>query len=202
LSSTSLGEHARPLLAELRERTFHTVALGVLDGPEVVYLEHLPARRRGVHLVDLGLGEGSRQPAHCTAIGKLLIAHLPEGEQRCVIAGCRLTKHGPGTITTKSALRGELQVVREAGLAVADEELAPDLYAIAAPVRGETREVIAGVSMAAHSCMISLGQLVEHLGPHLIATADRISARLGYRRDDEPRGLGGYLGGYGQPRGA
>ncbi len=52
-------------------------------------------------------------------------------------------------------------------------------------MRTETREVIAAVGMQAHSSMISLEQLVERLGPHLIATADRISARAGYRRDDE-----------------
>jgi DNA-binding IclR family transcriptional regulator len=52
-------------------------------------------------------------------------------------------------------------------------------------VRNEAREVIAAVNMAAHSSMISLGELVDALGPHLVSTADRVSARLGYRRDDE-----------------
>jgi IclR family transcriptional regulator, pca regulon regulatory protein len=189
MSSTSLGEHARPYLEELRGRTFHTVSIAVLDGPEILYLDHLPVRRRGAHLIDLGLGAGSRQPAHCTAIGKLLMAQLPEPEQRHLIAELKLDKRGPGTITSKGALRGELQGILEDGLAVCDEELAPDLYAIAAPVRCETREVTAAVSMAAHSSTISLGQLVEHLAPHLIATADRISARLGYRRDDERHGV-------------
>jgi DNA-binding IclR family transcriptional regulator len=68
------------------------------------------------------------------------------------------------------------------------EQLAPGLLAIAAPVRAESREVVAAVGMAAHDSMISLDGLVEHLGPHLISTADRISARLGYRRDDERAG--------------
>jgi DNA-binding IclR family transcriptional regulator len=52
-------------------------------------------------------------------------------------------------------------------------------------VRSETHEVMAAVSMSAHSSMISLEEMVEHLGPHLVAAADRISARLGYRREDE-----------------
>ena len=73
----------------------------------------------------------------------------------------------------------------DAGFAVDDEELAPDLYSIAAPVRNEAREVVAAVNIAAPSSMISIGGLVDALGPHLISTADRISARLGYRRDDE-----------------
>ena len=73
----------------------------------------------------------------------------------------------------------------EAGFAVNDEELAAGLYAIAAPVRNEAREVVAAVSLSAHSSMISLEEMVDALGPHLVSTADRISARLGYRRADE-----------------
>ncbi len=72
-----------------------------------------------------------------------------------------------------------------AGFAIGDEELAADLYAIAAPVRSEAGDTVAVVSLAAHASLISLGCLVDSLGPHLIATAERILARLGYRRDDE-----------------
>ncbi len=52
-------------------------------------------------------------------------------------------------------------------------------------MRNESREVVAAVNMSAHSSMISLEEMVDALGPHLVSTADRISARLGYRRDDE-----------------
>jgi len=104
---------------------------------------------------------------------------------RDVLAEIKPTKRGPRTITSKKALRGELEKVREAGFAVDDEELAAGLYAIAAPVRNEGRDVVAAVNLAAHSSMIALEELVDALGPHLVSTADRISARLGYRRDDE-----------------
>ena len=97
----------------------------------------------------------------------------------------KLTKRGPNTITSKKALREELDEIQAAGFAVDDQELAAELYAIAAPVRNEARDVVAAVNLAAHSSMISLEELVDALGPHLVSTADRISARLGYRRDDE-----------------
>jgi IclR family pca regulon transcriptional regulator len=118
-------------------------------------------------------------------MGKLLLANLPESEQRELIAEMKLTKRGPNTITSKKALRDELDEIQSAGFAVDDQELAPELYAIAAPVRNEARDVVAAVNLAAHSSMISLEELVDALGPHLVSTADRISARLGYRRDDE-----------------
>jgi IclR family transcriptional regulator, pca regulon regulatory protein len=118
-------------------------------------------------------------------MGKLLLAYLPEEEQREVILAMQLTKQGPNTITSKKVLHAELDEVKAAGFAVNDEELAPERHSIAAPVRNQAREVVAAVNLAAHSTMISLAELVDALSPHLSTTADRISARLGYRRDDE-----------------
>ncbi len=188
LSSTSLREHARPHLEELARRAPCTLALAVLDGPEVVCVDRIRDRRRGRHPVAGGLGEGVRLPAHCTAMGKLLVANLPAWEQRELIAELTLERWGPRTITSKTALRHELALILEEGLARGDEELAPELCELAAPVRSHTREVLAAVGMVAHRPTISLEQLAEHLGPHLVSTADRISAQVGYRRDDERGG--------------
>jgi len=185
LNSTGLREHAHPYLEELRQRSSYTASLGVLDGTDVLYVDRVRSFRRGQSKIDLNLHIGSRLPAYCTAMGKLLLANLPEDEQRELIAAMKLTKRAPNTITSKKALREELDGVLSAGFAVNDEELAPELYAIAAPVRSETHEVVAAVNLAAHSSMISLEELVDALGPHLVSTADRISARLGYRRADE-----------------
>jgi IclR family pca regulon transcriptional regulator len=185
LNATPIREHAHPYLEELRQRSSYTVNLAVLDGPEILYVDRARSFRRGQSKIDLGLHPGSRLPAYCTAMGKLLLANLPEGEQRDLFSAMKLTKLAPNTITSKKALREELDEVREEGFAVNDQELAPELHSISAPVRNEAREVVAAVNMAAHTSMISLEELVDALGPHLVSTADRISARLGYRRDDE-----------------
>jgi IclR family pca regulon transcriptional regulator len=182
LNSTALREHARPYLEELRQHTHYTVSLAVLDGPEILYVDRLPRRQSRI---DLELHTGSRLPAHCTSLGKLLLAYLPEEEQHELLAQMKCSKRTPNTITSKQALLDELAVIREEGIAVNDEELAAGLYVIAAPIRDETREVTAAVSLAAQSSMIPLAKLVDALSPHLIVTADRVSARLGYRRDDE-----------------
>jgi IclR family pca regulon transcriptional regulator len=185
LNSTGLGEHAQPYLEELRQRTSYTVSLAVLDGPEILYIDRAHSFRRGQAQGNSDVRTGSRLPAYCTAMGKLLLASLPESDQRELLASMKLTKHGPNTITSKKALRDELEEVLDASFAVDDEELARDLFSIAAPVRNEAREVVAAVDIAVPSSMITLGELVDALGPHLVSTADRISARLGYRRDDE-----------------
>jgi IclR family transcriptional regulator, pca regulon regulatory protein len=185
LNSTGLREHAQPYLEELRQRTSYTVSLAVLDGPDLLYVDQARSFRRGRERPGLDARTGSRLPVYCTAMGKLLLANLPESDQRDLLAQIKLAKHGPNTITSKKALREELDEAHDANFAVDDEELAKDLYAIAAPVRNEAREVVAAVDISVPSSLITLGELVDALGPHLVSTADRISARLGFRRDDE-----------------
>ncbi|MBA3807307.1 MAG: IclR family transcriptional regulator [Solirubrobacterales bacterium] len=188
LNSMGLREHAHPYLKELRERTSYTVSLAVLDGTEILYVDRAKSFRREQSKIELDPNPGSRLPAHCTAMGKILLAFLPESEQRERIAQMTLAKKAPNTITSKSALTVELEQVREEAFAVNDQELLAELYAIAAPVRDHAHETVAALSLSAHSSMISLEGLVDALGPHLIATADRISQRLGYRRADEASG--------------
>jgi IclR family transcriptional regulator, pca regulon regulatory protein len=185
LNSTGLREHAHPYLEELRQRTSYSTSLAVLDGSDIVYVDRARSFRRGQGKIDLDLHPGSRLPAYATAMGKILLAYLPEADQRELLSSIKLSRRGPNTITSKKALREELDEVSQEGFAVNDEELAPDLFAIAAPVRNEAREVVAAINVAAPSSVISLEEMVDALSPHLLSTADRISARLGYRRADE-----------------
>lgn len=185
LSSIGLREQAKPYLEELRQRTSYTVSLAVLDGPEIIYVDRARSFRRGQNKIDLNLRPGSRLPAYCTSMGKVLLANLPDAERRNLISNMTLERRGPNSITSKKALRAELEHVLEEGMAVNDEELVEGLRSIAVPVRSESREVVAAVNIAAHESMISLEELVDALGPHLVATAGNISARLGFRRDDE-----------------
>jgi IclR family pca regulon transcriptional regulator len=185
LHCVGLREHSRPYLEELCRCSSYTVNLAVLHGPEILYVERVRSVRCEQSEIDLGLVVGSRLPAYCTSMGKLLLACLPWPEQHELMADMKLVRQGPNTITSKKSLRLELERVREVGFAVNEEELVAGLYSIAAPVRDGTGEAVAAVNMAAHASVISLKEFVEHLGPHLVSTADRISARLGYHGDDE-----------------
>jgi IclR family transcriptional regulator, pca regulon regulatory protein len=185
LNSTGLREHAHPYLEDLRQRTSNTVSLAVLDGADILYVDRVRSFRRAQTDPHLDLAPGSRLPAYCTSMGKILLAYLPDSELHRLLSSMKLTKRTPNTITSKTTLRQELQQIRGEGLAVNDQELAPEVYSIAAPVRDDAQEVVAAVSMASATSAISLEELVDALSPHLISTAARISARLGYRRDDE-----------------
>jgi IclR family pca regulon transcriptional regulator len=185
LSSAGLQEHAEYYLHDLRKRTGYTTSLAVLDGSEIIYIEHVRSYKRGQYEIDHNIRVGSRLPAYCTAMGKVLLAELPKSVQDELVHAMDLKRRGPHTITSKKALRAELESVKESGIAISNEELYDGLISIAVTVQDESHATVAAVDLAAHTSMISLEEMVDALGPHLISTADQISARLGYRREEK-----------------
>jgi IclR family transcriptional regulator, pca regulon regulatory protein len=176
-----LREISVPHLQQLSDETGHTVNMAVLDGPDIVYIERCRSSRQGQREIDLNLHVGSRLPAYCTSMGKVLLAFLPDEEQGAVLDAVQFTQRGPNTLTEREALLAELDRVRNAGLAVNNEELAYGLRSIAAPVRSQSGEALAAINIAVHRSMVSLEDLVARLAPPLKRTALEISQRIGHR---------------------
>ncbi len=179
INSMDLREVAAPHLQALSDETGHTVNMAVLDGGDIVYIERCRTARPGQRDIDLNLHIGSRLPAYCTSLGKVLLASLPEGRLDELFRDAELDRRGPNTLTDRRSLLAELQRVREDDLAVNNEELAFGLRSIAAPVRAPGGETVAAINLAAHRSMVSLESLVAHLAPSLRRTAADISARIG-----------------------
>jgi IclR family pca regulon transcriptional regulator len=177
INSMTLPELARPHLQHLSEETGHTVNMAILDGTEIVYVE----RVRGPSEIDLNLHVGSRLPAYCTSMGKVLLAYLAPEVRAQAVGAMELVRRGPNTVTEREALCAELDRVRDAGLAVNDEELAAGLRSIAVPVRTRSGEVEAAINLAVHRTTVPMNELVARLAPLLRRTAAEISARAGYR---------------------
>ena len=186
LNSMGLRENAHIYLERLVQRTHYTCGLAVLDGTEIIYLDRLPSHRHGYQTSTVTVNTGSRLPAAVTSIGKLLLAHLPD--PKGPLTEIKLDKRGPNTILTKSALRKQFVAIRELGLATDDEELESGFCSIAAPIRDSSKEVIAAIDLLAPQSAIGIPELVSALGPHLRATANEISARLGYRLETSEDG--------------
>lgn len=178
LDSMPLRRVAREPLRDLREQTGRTVSLAILDGTDLRYVERLRGWRRGQHAADLDRGVAARMPAHCTAMGKVLLAGLPDAEREKLIGELTLERFGPKSIKTKKELRAELERVREAGLAVGDEELAEGIRAIAVPVLDKHDATVAAIGVPVPSEAYTREQLIESLGPILQSTAERVSAAL------------------------
>jgi len=182
INSMDLREVAAPHLQALSDETGHTVNMAVLDGADIVYIDRCRTSQRGQRDIDLNLHVGSRLPAYCTSMGKVLLAGLGEEEQRAVLDRVDFDQRGPNTLTEREELLAELAHVARIGLALNNEELAYGLRSIAAPVTSGSGEVVAAINLAVHRTMLSLDALVAHLGPPLKRTADAISVRLGHRR--------------------
>jgi IclR family pca regulon transcriptional regulator len=181
INSMELREISLPHLQQLSDETGHTVNLAILDGVDIVYIDRVRSSRQGQRDIDLNLHVGSRLPAYCTSMGKVLLASLTPERQAELLARIDLSQRGPNTITARTALVEELERVRAAGLAVNNEELAYGLRSIAAPVRAQSGEVVAAINLAVHRSMVSVEDLVANLGPPLRRAAAEVSARIGYR---------------------
>lgn len=180
INSFELREIAAPHLQELSDETGHTVNMAILDDADIVYIERCRSSQQGQREIDLNLHVGSRLPAYCTSMGKVLLAFLPEDERRTLLARTALVRRGPNTIVGKSALAAELTEVRAAGVAVNNEELAYGLRSIAVPVRSRSDDAVAAINLAVHRSLGSMDDLVFRLRPSLDRTAAEISGRLGH----------------------
>jgi IclR family pca regulon transcriptional regulator len=181
INSMQLPELARPHLQHLSDETGLTVNMAILAGTEIVYVERVRSSRRGQSDIDLNLHVGSRLPAYCTSMGKVLLAFLPDDERAQVLDNTELVSRGPNTVTQRRRLEAELARVRAAGLAVNNEELAYGLRSIAVPVRARSGEVEAAINIAVHRTMVSLETMTKRLAPALKRTARAISEKAGYR---------------------
>jgi IclR family transcriptional regulator, pca regulon regulatory protein len=181
INSMELREIAAPHLQRLSDETGYTVNMAILDGTDVVYVERCRSAQQGQRGIDLNLHVGSRLPAYCTSMGKVLLADLSDDERDALLDEIELTQRGPNTLTTRQALVPELKRVRDAGLAVNNEELAFGLRSIAVPVRGQSGKVVAAINLAVHRSWVSMEDLVRSLSPTLTQCAAEVSMRLGYR---------------------
>jgi IclR family pca regulon transcriptional regulator len=174
---------AAPHLQALSDETGHTVSMSVLDEVDIVYVQRCRSVREGRFGIDLNLHVGSRLPAYCTSMGKVLLANQRPEVLAGLLDRMELTRRGPNTLTARGALTTALQRVRQTGLAVNDEELAPGLRSLAAPIRDGFGEVVAAVNIAVHLSIwnASVDSILHRMEGPLRRTTGDISARLGYR---------------------
>jgi IclR family KDG regulon transcriptional repressor len=170
-----VSNEARPYLYELREKVNESVHLAILDGTEIMYVYHLES----THALRARSELGIRKPAHATAEGQAILAWQPQEVIERVIAG-GLAAHTPRTITGADRFIRALAAVRQRGCAIEDEESEIGMVCVAAPIRDDTGAVVAALGIAGPVTRLSK-KAVADVVPHVIATADQVSARLGYR---------------------
>jgi IclR family transcriptional regulator, KDG regulon repressor len=169
-----VANEARPKLRELLEKTGETVQLGIVDHLSVLYVYEMESPRA----IRMAAAVGGRAPLHCTAVGKVLLAHQSVDYVKLVIDS-GLIAFTAKTVTRRAAVLEMLDEVKQRGHAIDDEESESGLRAIAAPVRNHGGEVIAALGVAAPVQRMNK-KVLQTCVPSVMATASAVSARLGY----------------------
>ncbi|EYT80920.1 IclR family transcriptional regulator [Streptomyces andamanensis] len=168
------GQQVARSVAETCDETVH---VAILEGTDVIYI----AKVDSTHAVRMVSAAGRRLPAHCTSVGKMLLASLPESELAARVPDdAVLAAMTPDSITDPAVLRAALAGIRQRGLAVENRESNPDVSCVAAPVRDRTGEVVAALSISVPMVRWSEERTGE-LERLAVRGAAELSERLGHR---------------------
>lgn len=178
LTSLPVWTQAQPVMEALVEELRQSSSAAVLDGDEVVYVLRVPAHK----IMSINLGVGSRLPAHCSSMGRVLLAGLPDAQLEARLAGMTLTPYTPHTIVDRNALLETIRQVRAQGWCLVREELEPGLVSMAAPIRDISGKVVAAINVSGSADKASAQYLLDVCLPRLLAAASKINLLLGAAR--------------------
>jgi DNA-binding IclR family transcriptional regulator len=183
LDQNDIREQAIPVLSALRDQFKETVHLARLLDTEVVYIEKLVSL---LPIGILGTQPGERAPAHCTALGKVMLAYQPQDQVRQLYADKTLSQRTPHTITSIDQLIADLGKIRARGYALDCQEHDLGIKCVAIPIWGHNRHVIAAISISGPVERIN-GLIAERdLIPTLKESGQEVSARVGAYQAPNP----------------
>ncbi len=167
---TVLQRVLEPLSAELDE----SVSASTLDGSDIVYIARASHRR----VMSISLAVGSRLPAYCSSMGRVLLGALPLAAARTRLQSAGRPKITPQTITGLEALMAELARVREQGYAIIDQELEAGLISIAVPVTDAGGQVVSAINCGTQTSRLTVTALKRVVLPKLLAVQAELRAVL------------------------
>lgn len=175
LSSTSLAAIAQPILEQVTEAVHESSSLSVIEGDEIVYIARSAVKR----VMSVGLSVGSRLPAYCTSMGRVLLAAMPSSELAAYLERVELKPLTPKTMIDKEQLAAILERTRNSGYALTDEELELGLRSIAVPVHNRLQRVVAAMNIGVHASRVSTDDMIHRFLPVLQENATLFAHVLG-----------------------
>jgi len=175
LSSSTLATSAQPLLDRVSERLGESSSIALLEGDEILYVARSSITRR-IMSVDLSIG--TRLPAYCTSMGRVLLAHLPAADLDAYLRRTNLVAHTPRTLIAPERIRRALAQVASEDYAIVDQELEVGLRSIAVPVRDVAGKVVAAMNISTQASRVAVGELTRRFLPEVAAAARELSAML------------------------
>lgn len=174
LSTTDFRLEARPVMEALIARFGETVHLATMEGGQVIYVDKL----QGTRAIQVSVtGVGSQLPAHCSGVGKVILAHRSWEEIRQILASKGMVALTSNTITTADTLEAELARVAAQGYAYDMEEAVEELCCVAAPIRDHRGDVVAAMSLSVPAYRFQ--QAREQYRLAIVGAAKQISENLG-----------------------
>jgi len=174
LSSMCWWHIAQPFMEEVAKAVQESCSAAALDGDEIVYVARVPASR----IMSVNLSIGTRLPAYCTSLGRVLLAHQPAHWLKQYLARTTLEKRAPQTITDKRKLSAEIDKVRAQGFCVIDEELEAGVRSIAVPVFDHAGGCIAAINVGGAAARSSVQTLLDDVLPILQDASRRTTQAL------------------------
>ena len=170
--SRGLWEVARPHMDKLVARTHESSSIAQLDGSDIVYVARVAVPK----IIALAVTIGTRFPAMQTSLGKVLLAALPPGEAERVLVEPSRSGITPRWQPDAEERAAALREVRARGWALTDQELAPGIRSVAAPLRDGDGRTIAALNVTVHAAETPVEVLTGEYLPWLLQTAGAISA--------------------------
>jgi IclR family pca regulon transcriptional regulator len=178
LSSLPIWNLAEPVMETLVQQVKESCSAAVLDGTDIVYVLRVPTHK----IMSISLGVGSRLPAYCTSMGRMLLSALPEAELRQRLQASERTARTRHTLTGVSDLAAEIAQVRRQGWALVDQELEEGLISMATPITDRAGQMVAALNISGQANRTSAAVMQETMLPPLLAATQTISRMLSLQR--------------------
>lgn len=181
LSSVPLWEAAKPIMSRLVNEVHESCSAATLDGPHAVYVIRIRSSER---IVDVSRTVGSRIPAYCTSLGRVLLAAQPPEMQHALLLQAPIKRNTQYTVVDVDALLETLVRVRDQGFALVDQELELGLRSLAVPVRDSSSEVVAAINISVQAGRVSVAELKKRFLLPLQEAAKEVSRTYAARQRD------------------
>jgi IclR family pca regulon transcriptional regulator len=171
ISSMPLAAMAQPILENVSHILHESCSIATLDRTDIVYI----ARANVTRIMSIDLVVGSRLPAFCTSMGRVLMADLPSEKLDEFLARVEFKRYTVRTVANAEKLRQILRLVQRNGYCIVDQELESGLRSMAVPIRDSAGRVVAALNVGAHAQRVSIQDLQVRFFPHLKSAAQELS---------------------------
>ncbi|WP_296101391.1 IclR family transcriptional regulator C-terminal domain-containing protein [uncultured Agrobacterium sp.] len=174
LATMPLPRIVQPFLDQMSEDIGQSTSVSILDDTEIVYVARAAQRR----VMSIALMPGSRLPAYCTSMGRVLLSSLTVEDRRVLLERSAITARTPMTLTDIDALLAEIEETAARGYAIIDQEVEVGLRSLAVPLRNVRGKTVAALNVGVAASAGSMQELVERYLPTLTAVQMELKGLL------------------------